>query len=48
MKIEEDLKPEVDEEIQEAYNEIKRKKHAFREEHALKRNRTTVQKNKSM
>lgn len=48
MKIEEDLAPEVDGEIQEAFHEIKRKKHAFREEHALKRNRTAVQKNKSM
>ncbi len=48
MKIEEDLAPEVDEEIKEAYHEIKRKKHAFREEHALKRHRTAYEKNKSM
>ncbi len=48
MKIEDDLAPEVDEEIEEAFHEIKRKKHAFREEHALKRNRTAIQKNKSM
>jgi hypothetical protein len=39
---------ELDEEIEEAFHEIKRKKHAFREEHALKRNRTAIQKNKSM
>ena len=35
-------------EVKQAYEEIRRKKHAFREEHALKRNRTAYQKNKSM
>ena len=34
--------------MEEAYNEIKRKKHAFREEHALKKNRTAYSKKKPM
>lgn len=32
----------------EAYQEVKRKKHAFREEHALNRRKTAHVKNKSM
>ena len=47
MKIEEDG-PLVPEHIQNAYEEIKRKKHAFREQHSLKKNKTAYQKNKSM
>ena len=47
MKIE-DEEPLVTDEIQQAYEEIKRKKHAFREEHMLKKNKTAYQKNKSM
>ena len=47
MKIE-DEGPLVPEHIQNAYEEIKRKKHAFREQHSLKKNKTSVQKNKSM
>jgi hypothetical protein len=34
--------------MQEAYNEIKRKKHAFREDHALKKNKTAYKKNKTV
>ena len=48
LKIEDEEKPLVEDEVKEAYQEIKRKKHAFREEHALKRNKTAYQKNKSM
>ena len=47
LKIE-DEQPLVDGDIKEAYNEIKRKKNVFRDEHALKRGRTAYQKNKSM
>ena len=47
MKIE-DEGPLVPEHIQNAYDEIKRKKHAFREQHSLKKNKTAHQKNKSM
>lgn len=38
----------IPEHYQEAYKEVKRKKHAFREDHMLKKNRTAYQKNKSM
>lgn len=38
----------VSDEVQRAYQEIKMKKHAFRQEHALKRNKTAHSKNKSM
>lgn len=44
----EDEGPLVPEHIQQAYEEIKRKKHAFRESHSLKKNKTAYQKNKSM
>lgn len=34
--------------MQKAFEEVRRKKHAFREEHALKRNKTAHSKNKDM
>ena len=48
LKIEDEDEPLVDPDVREAYQQIKRKKHAFREEHALKKNRTAYQKNKSI
>ena len=47
LKIE-DEQPLVDEDIKQAYQEIRRKKHVFREEHALKRHKTAYQKNKDI
>jgi thymidine phosphorylase len=38
----------ISQDKREAYQDIKRKKHAFREEHALKRGKTALTKNKSM
>lgn len=46
LKIE-DEQP-VEEDIQEAFNEIRRKKNVFREEHALKKNKTAHPKLKDM
>ncbi len=48
LKIEDDDAPLVEEDVQEAYKEIRRKKHVFREEHSLKKNRTAYQKNKDI
>ena len=47
LKIEEE-EPLVEEGVREAYNEIRRRKHVFREEHALKRSRTAYSKNRDM
>lgn len=47
LKLQEE-EPLVEEDVQEAFHEIRRKKHAFREEHALKRNKTAYQKNKDI
>lgn len=47
LKIEEE-EPLVEEDIQEAYKEIRRKKHVFREEHALKKHQTAYAKNKNI
>ena len=47
LKLEEE-QPLVDQDIREAYNQIRRKKHVFREEHALKVNKTAYPKNKSI
>lgn len=46
--MEEEEAPLVPENYNEAYQEVKRKKHAFREDHAMKKNRTAYSKNKSM
>lgn len=47
LKIE-DEEGGVDGDIQEAFDEIRRKKNVFREEHALKRGRTAHPKNKDI
>lgn len=47
LKMEEEG-PVVEEGIEEAFEEIRRKKHAFREEHSLKKNKTAYSKNKSI
>ena len=47
LKIEEE-EPLVSDKFQEAYKEVKRKKHAFREEHAMKKGRTAYSKNKPL
>jgi hypothetical protein len=47
LKIE-DEQPLVEEDIQQAFKEIRRKKNVFREEHSLKKNKTAYQKNKDI
>ncbi len=47
LKLEEE-EPLVEADVQEAYQEIRRKKHVFREEHSLKRNKTAYQKHKDI
>lgn len=47
LKLEEE-EPLVDADIQDAFKEIRRKKHVFREEHSLKKNRTAYQKRKDV
>lgn len=47
MKLEEE-EPLVEEDVREAYQEIRRKKHVFREEHSLKKNKTAYQKHKDI
>ena len=47
MKVEEE-ESEIDEDMEDKYKEIKRRKAAFRESHLLKKNKTAYKKNKSM
>ena len=48
LKIEDEEGPLVEEDIQQAYTEIRRKKHVFRQEHSLKKYRTAYKKNKDI
>lgn len=48
LKLEEEDQNQIDPDIKDAYKEIRRKKHVFREEHSMKRYKTAYKKNKDI